>query len=141
MFDLLPKCSTYFWQPDLQCDLRHGFRDRFQMTTAAINAERHRAILVSGDPLDQRVLNPCIPQVINERVAEAVEGSACVGYAQLALCRASPQPLRRAERRATLLPARKLVVSEDSLTRPQATLPPSRCWAAFLFPAPFEKAG
>ncbi|MND84972.1 hypothetical protein D3C80_768770 [compost metagenome] len=64
-----------------------------QRATAAVHAKRHRTILVAGYPLDQRVLHTCITQIVNERVAEAVEGLPGVSYAEPGL--EPTEPFRR----------------------------------------------
>lgn len=62
-----------------------GLSYRSQRATAAVDAERHCPVLVPIHPLDQRVLHASITQVVNQRVAEAVEGLPGIGDALLRL--------------------------------------------------------
>lgn len=63
---------------------------RLQWGSAAIDAERNRCIFMPGDPLDKRVLHPCVTKVIDQRVPETVEGFSAVSYAQLRLVTTKP---------------------------------------------------
>lgn len=77
----------------LQPDVPQCIRHRFERATATVDAERHCPVLVSSDPLDERVLHPGISQVVDERVTEAVEGLPWVSDAQTRLV--ATEPLRR----------------------------------------------
>lgn len=64
-----------------------------ERATAAVNAERHCPVFVSSNPIDERVLDYGIPQVVNECVTEAMEGLPRVSDAQSSLV--TTEPLRR----------------------------------------------
>lgn len=44
-----------------------------QRASAPVDAERNGSVFMADDPLDQRVLYACIPEVVDEGVTEAVE--------------------------------------------------------------------
>ena len=70
-----------------------------QRAAATVNTERHRTVLVPGNSFDQRILCTGNPQVINERVMEAVERLPRVSDAQL-----RPVPTEPLRRRMAQLP-------------------------------------
>lgn len=51
----------------------------FQWVAAAVDAECHGTILMASDSLDRRVLHPGLSQVINQSVAERVNGALGIG--------------------------------------------------------------
>lgn len=61
-----------------------------QWATVAVDTEHHCPVLVSSDPFDERVLHPGIPQVVDERVAGAVEDLPLVSDAHAALVATEP---------------------------------------------------
>lgn len=76
----------------LDVDVVERLRHSLQWAAAAINAECHRNVFVPCYSLDERVLNPGIPKVVNERVAEAMECLSRVGDALLGFV--ATEPLR-----------------------------------------------
>lgn len=71
-------------------DAAKGFCHRLQWTAATVDAECNRSVFMPGYPLDQGILHPGIPQVIDKRVTKAVERLSGVGYALLGLVPTEP---------------------------------------------------
>jgi hypothetical protein len=70
--------------------MRQRIQHRPDGGAAPIDAERHRRIFMPGDTFDQRVLHPGIPKVVNEGMAEAVEGLAAIGDTLFGLVTTEP---------------------------------------------------